>query len=68
MNIPVLTQLAHLIEEILKTEIPVAGHAAAEAAISDAESDPKIRAVTTASVALLDAAQRLKQAAGTPSS
>ncbi len=58
MNIPVLSYLVHLIEELLKTEAPVVGEAAAAAA----EQDPKVQAVTSASAALLDAAQRLKAA------
>ncbi len=66
MNIPVLTQLAHLIEEILKADAPAIGQAAGEAAIQTAEADPKVQAMTSASLALLDAAQRLKEAANTP--
>ncbi len=66
MNIPVLTQLVHLIEEILKTETPFVEKAAATAAIETAEQDPKVQAVTAASAALLEAAQNLKAAVNAP--
>ncbi len=66
MNIPLLSYLVHLIEEIMKTDGPVvakaAGEAAATAAIASAESDPKVQAVTAASLALMTAAQNLKTA------
>ncbi len=66
MNIPLLSYLVNLIEEVLKTDGPpvakAVGTAAASAAIAGAESDPKVQAVTMASVALLDAAQRMKAA------
>jgi hypothetical protein len=66
MNIPLLTKLAHLIEEILKADAPVVGRAAAAAAVASAESDPKVQAVTAASAVLLEAAQNLKAAVNTP--
>lgn len=66
MNIPVLTQLVYLIEELLKahgpTVVKAAGEAAATAAVASVETDPKVQAVTAASVALLNAAQVLKTA------
>lgn len=62
MNIPLLSYLVNLIEEVLKTSGPAVGKAAAEAAVTTAESDPKVQAVTDASVALLTAAQSLKTA------
>ncbi len=62
MNIPLLSYLVHLIEEVLKKDAPVIGQAAATAAIETAEQDPKVQAVTVASVALLDAAKNLKEA------
>ncbi len=66
MNIPLLSYLVNLIEEVLKSDGPAIGKAvgtaAAETAIASAESDPKVQAVTMASVALLDAAQRMKAA------
>lgn len=66
MNIPLLTQMVHLIEEILKSEAPAMGKAAEEAAIVTAEQDPKVQAVQAASIALLSAAQDLKAAANPP--
>ncbi len=68
MNIPLLTQLAHLIEEILKADAPAVGKAAGEAALASAEADPKVQAVTLASSALLSAAIDLKAAVNTPPS
>lgn len=65
MNIPLLTQLVHLIEEIVKSEAPVVAGAATKAALQSAESDPKVQAVTAASLVLLEAAQNLKAAAST---
>ncbi len=66
MNIPLLSYLVHLIEEVLKSDGPVvakaAGQAAATAAVASAESDPKVQAVTAASIALAQAAQNLKAA------
>ncbi len=62
MNIPLLSYLVHLIEEVLKTDGPVVAQAAETAAIASVESDPKVQAVTAASVALLDAAKTLKEA------
>lgn len=68
MNIPLLTQLAHLIEEILKTNAPVVERAASDAALGTIEQDPKVQAVRAASIALLDAAKNMKAAVNTPSS
>lgn len=65
-NIPVLSQLAHLIEYVLKAEGPAVGKAAGEAAAQTAMSDPKVQAVSAASVALLKAAQDLKAATAEP--
>ncbi len=62
MNIPLLSYLVHLIEEVLKKDAPVVGEAVAAAAVTSVESDPKVQAVTAASVALLEAAQTLKTA------
>jgi hypothetical protein len=62
MNIPLLSYLVHLIESILKNDAPVIGKAAATAAVATAESDPKVQAITVASVALLAATQNLKTA------
>lgn len=66
MNVPVISQLITLIEEIFKAHgeqvAKAAGEAAAGAALSTAEADPKVAAVTEASVALLAAAQSLKAA------
>jgi len=58
MNIPLLSYLVHLIEEVLTKEAPIAG----AAAIASAESDPKVQAITTASVAVLAATKNLKDA------
>lgn len=65
MNIPLLTQLAHLIEEILKADAPVMEKTVITAAISTAEQDPKVQAVQAASIALLTAAHDLKAATQT---
>ncbi len=62
MNIPLLSYLVNLIEEVLKTDGPVVAKAATAAAVASAESDPKVQAVTAASVVLLQAAQDLKTA------
>jgi hypothetical protein len=62
MNVPLLTNLLHLIEEIFKADAPAVGQAVGVAALAAAEQDPKVAAVTTASVALLAAAQNLKAA------
>jgi hypothetical protein len=66
MKIPVLSQLVSLIEELFKAHgqdvMKAAGEAAAGAALSTVEVDPKVAAVTTATVALLSAAQSLKTA------
>lgn len=64
MNVPVISQLISLIEEIFKAHgqqvATAAGEAAAGAAIATAESDPKVAAATEAAVALLAAAQNMK--------
>lgn len=64
MNIPVITQLITLLEEIFKAHgqqvAQAAGAAAEGAALSTVESDPKVAAVTEASMALLAAAQNMK--------
>lgn len=64
MNVPVISQLVSLIEEIFKAHgeqvAKAVGEAAAGAAIQTAEADPKVQAVTEASIALLTAAQGLK--------
>ncbi len=62
MNIPLLSYLVHLIEEVLKEDGPVIAKAATEAAIETAEQDPKVAAVTEASSLLLASAQNLKTA------
>jgi hypothetical protein len=62
MNVPLLSYLVNLIEELLKKDGPVVAQAATSAALAGAESDPKVRAVTVASVTLLAAAQNLKAA------
>ncbi len=71
MNIPVLTQLVSLIEEIFKAHgsavAQAAETAAAQAAIGTVEQDPKVEAITAASIALLTAAQNVKEALNTPS-
>lgn len=66
MNIPLLAQLAHLIEEILKSDVPVVEKAATDAVVQSIEQDPKVQAVQTASIALMQAAKDLKAAANTP--
>lgn len=72
MNIPVLTQLAILIEEIFKSHGPEVAQAAEQAAVTTAvgtaEADPKVQAVTMASVALLTAAQNFKATVNAPPS
>jgi len=69
MNLPVISQLVALIEEIFKTHgtevVKVAEQAAVGAAVSSVEADPKVQAVTEASMALLDAAKTLKSAIST---
>jgi hypothetical protein len=62
MNVPLLTKLMHLIEEIMKSEVPVV----TTAAVETAESDPKVQAITAASVALLSATQDMKAAINAP--
>jgi hypothetical protein len=66
MNVPVLSELVDFIEGIFKhtapTVVTAAEQAAAGAAVETAEADPKVQAVTTGAVALLTAAQNLKQA------
>ncbi len=66
MNVPVISQLVSLIEEIFKAHgqqvATAAGEAAGAAAVGVAEADPKVAAATEAAVALLAAAQNLKAA------
>ncbi len=62
MKLPMLTYLVHLIEEIFKADAPVVAEAAAGAAAATVEQDPKVQAITAASVALLTAANSLKAA------
>ncbi len=66
MNVPLLAYLVNLIEELLTKDGPVlakaAGQGAATAAIASAQADPKVQAITAASVALLAATQDLKSA------
>lgn len=62
MNIPLLSYLVNLIEELLKKDGPVVAKAAASAAVAGAESDPKVQAITAATVAVLEATKALKTA------
>ena len=66
MNIPVLSALVAFIEGIFKHTAPAVTtaveQAAVGAAVESAEQDPKVAAVTAASVALLTAAKGLKTA------
>lgn len=62
MNVPVLKNLVHLIEEIFKADAPVIVQTAETVAIAGVESDPKVAAITAASVAFLSATQNLKAA------
>ena len=66
MNVPVISQLITLIEEIFKAHgeqvAKAASDAAVGAAVATAEADPKVQAVTEASMAMLAAAQSLKAA------
>lgn len=66
MNVPLLTELVNFIEGVFKHTAPTVAtaveQAAAGAAVAAAESDPKVQAVTAASVALLAAAKELKGA------
>jgi len=62
MNIPLITHLLNLIEEIFKADAPVVEKAVTEAAITTVETDPKVQAITAASAALVSAAQNLKTA------
>jgi hypothetical protein len=66
MNVPLLSYLVNLIEEMMTKDGPVVGKAvgkaAATAAIASAQSDPKVQAITAASVAFLAATQDLKAA------
>ncbi len=65
MNVPVLSELVDFIEGLFKHTAPgvvtAVEQAAAGAAIESAESDPKVQAVTAASIALLTAAKDLKK-------
>lgn len=62
MNVPLLSYLVNLIEELLKKDGPVVAKAAASAAVAGAETDPKVQAITAATVAVLAATQTLKAA------
>lgn len=62
MNIKLLSELVTFIEGLFKHTAPVVLQAAEGAAVASAISDPKVQAVTEASVALLTAAQTLKTA------
>ena len=66
MNVPILKALVEFIEGIFKhtapTVVTAVEQAAAGAAVASAESDPKVQAVTAASIALLTAAKELKGA------
>jgi hypothetical protein len=62
MKLKLLSELATFIEALFTHAAPVVAQAAAGAAVASAESDPKVQAVTEASVALLAAAQSLKAA------
>jgi transcriptional regulator of nitric oxide reductase len=62
MNIPLLSYLVNLIEELLKKDGPVVAKAAGAAAVAGAESDPKVQAITAATVAVLAATKTLKTA------
>lgn len=70
MNVHLLSELVDFIEGLFKHTAPVVvtavEQAAAGAAVAAAESDPKVQAVTAASVALLTAAKSLKAAINTP--
>ncbi len=68
MNLSLLKHLVSLIEEIFKADAPVIEKAAVAGAVASAEQDPKVQAITDASVALLAAAQNLKQAVNVPES
>lgn len=62
MNVKLLSELVDFIEGLFKHTAPIVVQAAEGAAVASAESDPKVQAVTEASVALLAAAQTLKSA------
>ena len=62
MNIPLLSYLVNLIEELLKKDGPVVAQSAGAAALASAESDPKVQGIMVASTALLAATQNLKTA------
>lgn len=62
MNVKLLSELVNFIEGLFKHTAPIVLQAAEGAAVASAESDPKVAAVTEASVALLAAAQTLKTA------
>jgi hypothetical protein len=62
MNIPLLSYLVNLIEEVLKSTAPAVGKAAGTAAASTVESDPKAQAIIAASAVALAGIQGLKTA------
>jgi hypothetical protein len=62
MKLKLLSELASFIETLFTHAAPVVAQAAEGAAVASAESDPRVQAVTEASVALLAAAQTLKTA------
>lgn len=62
MNLPVISQLVALIEEIFKMHGTEVVQVAEEVGIETAEKDPQVQAVTDASVALVTAAKTLKTA------
>jgi hypothetical protein len=61
-NVPLLSYLVNLIEEILKTDGPVVAKAAAAGAMGAAESDPKVAAIAAGISGVLAANQVLKAA------
>lgn len=70
MNIEILAELVSFIEGLFKhsapTVVQAAEQAAASAAVTTAEQDPKVQAVTLAATALYTASQNLKTAINTP--
>lgn len=62
MNLNLLKFIVELIEGVFKHTAPAVAAAAKDAAVASVESDPKVQAVTEASIALLAATQSLKSA------
>lgn len=62
MNIHLLKALVHFIEGVFQHSAPQIVAAAESGAIESAEQDPKVKAVTEASIVLLAAAKQLKTA------